>query len=138
MTKNDAYKIIDIPRSISLKEAERVYHQKCRELQLYIMPGNTSAERQKAQNQLAELTHAWNTVNIKPSVNNRKYEFRKTAAEPRTAAVPRPGYSLPRNLSGLWDRFLSLIPLSETAVAFVMAMVIILTVILMVQISKGV
>jgi len=140
MTKDDAYRIIGVPRSANLKKAEMVYQQKCHKLRFRVLPGNTATQRQRALGQLVELANAWDTVNTKPSGNRRGSIPPKTAATPYTSARPRAGsdYSSPRNLSGLWDRFLSLIPLSENAVAFVMAMVIILIVILMVQISKGV
>ena len=135
MTKDDAYNVIGVPRSASLKKTESIYQQKCHKLRFRILPGNTAAQRQRAQGQLVELTNAWNTVNTGSSGSNKKYKRRKTTAKPR--ATPRASSKPPQTMGDYWELFLSLTPFPRPVVVSVTVVVIVMAVILITQISEG-
>lgn len=104
MTETEACKILGVSVSASFVKKEQSYKQKQRKLQLSIAPGNSQSERKKAWKQLAELTGAWHvlkeTHKIKPSIHIK-----------------------PQTLGQLWETLVSLVPIPEPVIVFLVVMV---------------
>lgn len=126
MTKDDARKILGIPRSAGLKPAERAYHQKKGDLQLRMLPGNPLSDRQQAQAKLVKLTDAWNTMQTKQSIKKKHPRPKRSASKrypkPKWAATkPRPARQTtaldPRlDMADYWDIIIEMVPLPKPVV----------------------
>jgi hypothetical protein len=119
MTKDHAINILGISHSDGIKTAEQAYRQKCRQLQIRMVPGNPCSERRKAQTELAELTTAWHLFSNGKSTENKN-------PKPRTAAKQPPvhkktNYTPTQNLGSLWDDFFDLLPLPKPVPILFMA-----------------
>ena len=114
MTKDSAKNILGISHSAGIKTAEQAYRQKCRQLQIRMVPGNPYLERRKAQTELAELTTAWKMLSNGKSTENKN-------PKPRTATKQYPAsrtttYASTQNLGSLWDDFFDLLPIPKSVV----------------------
>jgi len=119
MTKEHAMNILGISHSAGIKTAEQAYRQKCRQLQIRMVPGNPCLERRKAQTELAELTTAWHLFSSGKSTENKN-------SKPRTAAKQHPArraaaYASTQNLGSLWDDFFDLLPIPKPVAMLFMA-----------------
>lgn len=119
MTMEQARNILGISHSAGLKTVEQIYRQKCRQLQIRMVPGNPCSERMKAQTDIAELTTAWHLVSNGKSTENKNQK-------PRTAAKQYPAnrkttYASPQNLGSLWDEFVDMLPISKSAALILLA-----------------
>lgn len=79
MTKTEANRILGVPGSMPLNQAEQVYQQKRRQLQLQLMPGNPLSVRKNAQAELAVLTKAWQVFLSK----NQAQKYKNPAKTPK-------------------------------------------------------
>jgi hypothetical protein len=119
MTKDSARNILGISHSAGIKTAEQTYRQKCRQLQIRMVPGNPCLERRKAQTELAELTTAWKMLSNGKSTENKN-------PKPRTATKQYPAnrtttYASTQNLGSLWDDFFDLLPIPKPVAILFMA-----------------
>jgi hypothetical protein len=114
MTQAEAYRVLGISRSVSHSRTEQAYQEKHRELRLKLIPGNSLADRQKAQAELARLATAKQTLQItstaksypgKP-VPKKTPKARPTRARPATVNYCQK----PQTLADAWELFVQLSP----------------------------
>ena len=151
MTKIEACKLLGISRSAGPAKAEQVYLKKHDELRRKLCPGNTKAERQKAQVGIAKLMMARQTfqtiATTKPPA--RKPVPRKTTKAKPTRTRPMPtrtrswlkpararpaivnNYQKPQTLADAWNQFVQLSPFSEDVTLILLALVFLIVLIVL-------
>ena len=133
MTKNEARKILGISRSASSDKAEQAYRKKQNELRLRLIPGNTKADRQKAQ---AGMAMTMTAIQMLQTTTTRKPPARKPVPR-KTTTMPKPTkaksatvnyYQKPQTLADAWELFaqLSLLPAPVTVVLLILTFIIVL------------
>ena len=127
MNENDAHRILGIPRSAGLYLAEQAYRQQSRNLQRRIVPGLPLSVRQKAQQDLIQMTSAWNTLKAAKT----SWKQRNTSVKQSTTA------QRPHGLADNWEGFFSLFPFSRPVLAAVAATAFVAGVFLVHQFMKG-
>ena len=104
MTKTEANRILGVPGSMPLCQAEQAYQEKRRQLQLKLMPGNPLSVRKKVQDDLALLITAWQTYT--KTYCPHKTKKSKPSNNPRN---PKPIL----NLKELWKSVFGELPIGN-------------------------
>lgn len=121
MTKEQARNILGISHSASIKTTEQAYQQKCRQLQIRMVPGNPCSCRQKAQIELAKL------VTARRMLSNHKSNENENSTS-RTATKHHPvnrttTYTPTHNMGNLWNDFFDMLPIPKpVAILLLVAM----------------
>ncbi|MCF7955176.1 MAG: hypothetical protein K9M75_05185 [Phycisphaerae bacterium] len=105
MTRNEAYRLLGISRSVGIKPAEQAYRQKCKECQMNMIPGNSVSVRKKAQEELAQLTTAWHAIQIVSPRKQTNTKPTKTTPKPKPVSAQKVD-----DLANSWDSFFSMLP----------------------------
>jgi len=134
MTEIEAYKLLGISRSASAAKATQAYLKKHDVLRRKLCPGNTKADRQKAQAKIIRLTTAKQVLQIntikKPATRKhvtRKAKPTRTKSKPAKAKPTATNYySKPQTLAEAWDLVTTMMPFPQSAVALLFAMIILL------------
>lgn len=139
MTKTDARKILGISPRAGLKAAERAYHQKCRNLQIRMLPGNPCSERQQAEVELVELTDAWKSMQTKRSTNNRCTKPRVTVNQQKPAKQSTTIWDVIYDMGQSWKVLIGMTSFSKTTVlAILIAEFVLVMITLVLKSMKGV
>lgn len=128
MTKAEAYRFLGTSRSVARFRAERLYQQKCRHLQLQMVPGMPVAIRQRAQVELAQLDAAWRIITAAGAARSSA----KKPTTPKTPTSARPRVP-PRRKSpavvAMGKRITSAMPYLAIITAVMLALVVTITLI---------
>ena len=127
MTKTQAQRILGISGSVSPRSAKRIYSEKCQKVRRGMVPGNTLHKRQKAEDQLLELTMAWRVLNTKPARRGRSPTPNRTGNGSRPAPQPRVASQV-EDLAGAWEGLFDVIPLPAPVVVFLLIAVFLIVV----------
>ena len=127
MTKIEACKVLGISRSASSVKAEQAYYKKQKKLCLQLIPGNTLADRQKAQAELAELTAVWQVLQKSPHKSHTRKPAPKKPRKPKPATVIP--YQKPQTLAEAWELLVALLPFPEPVIAIFLGVIFILVLI---------
>ena len=139
MTKTDARKILGISPRAGLKAAERAYHQKCRNLQIRMLPGNPRSERQQAEVELVELTDAWKSMQTKRSTNNRRTKPRVTVNRQKPVKQSATIWEVIHEMCQSWEFLVGMVPLPKPAtVAILIVYFLLVMITLVLKSMKGV
>ena len=127
MTKIEACKVLGISRSASSVKAEQAYLNIQKQLCLQLVPGNTLADRQKAQAQLAELTTAWQVLQKSPHKSHTRKPAPKKPRKSKPATVIP--YPKPQTLAEAWELLVTLLPFPEPVIAILLCVIFLLVLI---------
>ena len=134
MTKSESCKLLGISQSAGPAKAERAYLKKHNELRYKLCPGNTKADRQKAQVKMAKLMTARDILCRIPSAPksyHQKTNQRKTTRpKPKKAkpAAAANNYSKPQTLAEAWNLIVTMMPFSQPAVAILFLLMFLLVI----------
>ena len=139
MTKIEACKLLGISRSAGFAKAEQAFRKRQKTICLQLVPGNTLADRQKAQAELAKLTTArqifQTTLTAKPYTRKpmpKKPKQRKTTRPKTKKTKPAPAavnnHPKPQTLAEAWDLIMTMLPFSQPVVAILLLLMFLLVI----------
>ena len=131
MTETQARNILGITSSARRSEAERVYQEKCKKLQLRQVPGMPLTERQQAYQDLIKVTTAWKSLSYSSNSRTRNTRRSKTVQNKKPHSKQKqPMYThhKPQTLAEAWNIIVQLSPFSEPAMIFIIFITLILVI----------
>lgn len=122
MTTTEAQNILGVSGRQSLKTVRTAYEKKTAQLQLKLRPGMPMQVRSAAYQQLAELTAAWNTLQIFYTAKKRPPARRRAArkTQPRRSAPKAAAHNQrqaaskpPQDLGQAWQQLVDHLGIPE-------------------------